>query len=382
MVVGEWWKTEALNPDLCRTEISTRITTGTQGWALPLRLMGGMDLMVMGAIIHGRYRSVKTAKQAVQKDAEAYTVAWQDILLMEQSSAQLAEIAQLVSLVEMRIGYHQGSHGPARCSIGGASRFKDHQRTKRIENLFQMSSEISLDFQKWIKSWCSVGDVTPGPVKMPDRTLQKLVRTYHRDASCLTDLVRLTIVLDSVGDLRTCLVAFLRKAYSSKTVGGCHGHSSRRKSSCTSTTDKSTTSRDSLNPEQDPDLSVDLESLIRGEEGQEAEVAMMKLTNIKNRMDPALTEVETGYRSLTLNVEVGWRQQEDGSQAIVPVKEWDDASRCFRKTSLAGGLSGSSSQEVRGPLICEVQLILREFFEIKSECGHRNYVNFRNTVVQ
>jgi hypothetical protein len=37
-----------------------------------------------------------------------------------------------------------------------------------------------------------------GPIKKPERALQKLVRLYNRDAAALTDLVRCTVVVDGL----------------------------------------------------------------------------------------------------------------------------------------------------------------------------------------
>jgi hypothetical protein len=51
-----------------------------------------------------------------------------------------------------------------------------------------------------------------GPVKRPDRALQKVIRKYYRDPRCLTDLVRCCIILPSICDVSSCLTAILDKS--------------------------------------------------------------------------------------------------------------------------------------------------------------------------
>jgi hypothetical protein len=51
-----------------------------------------------------------------------------------------------------------------------------------------------------------------GPIKKPDRALQKLVRMYNRDVACLTDLVRCTIVVAGLEEAETVLARLLEKS--------------------------------------------------------------------------------------------------------------------------------------------------------------------------
>ena len=46
-----------------------------------------------------------------------------------------------------------------------------------------------------------------GPVKKPERALQKCVRVFRRDAGCLTDLVRCTIVAQTIQQVHELLSA-------------------------------------------------------------------------------------------------------------------------------------------------------------------------------
>jgi len=49
-----------------------------------------------------------------------------------------------------------------------------------------------------------------GPVKRPDRALQKVVRRFYRDPRCLTDIVRCCILLESIADVRKALDALFK----------------------------------------------------------------------------------------------------------------------------------------------------------------------------
>ena len=51
-----------------------------------------------------------------------------------------------------------------------------------------------------------------GPVKRPDRALQKVVRKFYRDPRCLTDLIRCSILVDSIRDVKLVLAEILRKS--------------------------------------------------------------------------------------------------------------------------------------------------------------------------
>jgi hypothetical protein len=51
-----------------------------------------------------------------------------------------------------------------------------------------------------------------GPVKKPDRALQKLVRLYSRNPACLTDLVRCTVVVASLNEASEFLRLLVEKS--------------------------------------------------------------------------------------------------------------------------------------------------------------------------
>ena len=86
---------------------------------------------------------------------------------------------------------------------------KIRQASRDFEQLFLQAQEVSAAFQLWVSGWNRVGRVEHGNVKSCARAMQKTVRSYRRDPSCLTDLVRCTIVVSSIDDVLSWL-SFLR----------------------------------------------------------------------------------------------------------------------------------------------------------------------------
>eukprot|EP00960_Hanusia_phi_P016363 482348-Hanusia_phi.AAC.1 len=78
---------------------------------------------------------------------------------------------------------------------------KIRQQSTSLEKLFEEAHEVSAAFQGWVSKWNPVGRVEQGKVKSCERAIQKTVRSYHRDASCLTDVVRCTVVVESVSEV-------------------------------------------------------------------------------------------------------------------------------------------------------------------------------------
>jgi hypothetical protein len=111
-----------------------------------------------------------------------------------------------------------------------------------------------------------------GPVKQPMRTLQKVVRRYRRDVGCLTDLVRCTVIADSLENVKD----FLQLLYSRSMVG-------------LDTSEEGKGLRQRLGQQLDTDDEI------------------FRITALENRFDPSYDEeLSWGYRDLALNVEVGW----------------------------------------------------------------------------
>ena len=102
-------------------------------------------------------------------------------------------------------------------SLGSYSRTrKIRQTTVDIDILFAEAAIVNDDFfdflQSEIKSVFDTGWMCRGPVKRPDRALQKVVRRLYRDPRCLTDIVRCVILLDSIAAVRQVLEEFLDKS--------------------------------------------------------------------------------------------------------------------------------------------------------------------------
>jgi hypothetical protein len=111
-----------------------------------------------------------------------------------------------------------------------------------------------------------------GPVKQPMRTLQKVVRRYRRDVGCLTDLVRCTVIADSLQNVKD----FLQLLYSRSMVG-------------LDTSEEGKGLKERLGQQLDT-----------GDE-------IFRITALENRFDPSYDdELSWGYRDLALNIEVGW----------------------------------------------------------------------------
>jgi hypothetical protein len=139
------------------------------------------------------------------------------------------------------------------------------------------------------------------PIKQPDRAIQKCVRSYRRNAGCLTDLVRCTIIVETIDQLLR-----LFKLFQDRSIFG--EESVERFHLLGVNVEDDTRSRESLSSSQLDRLQEDI---------------YFRITRVKNRFhhkseyyDPA-----TGYRDLSLNLEVGWNYESD-TLTLLPVQEW------------------------------------------------------------
>jgi len=167
-----------------------------------------------------------------------------------------------------------------------------------------------------------------GPVKRPERALQKLVRVYGRDVGMLTDLVRCTVLADDLEKVE----ALLEKLHAVSVVGqGEHPH------------------RD--------DAGEDVEK--RRPAGYHQDGKIFRITVIKNRLDTRYDDSQSaGYRDLSMNVEVWWSMK-DGLVSFEREHNWDN-------------LTCSSH-------ICEIQVRLRSQHHNIVQGGlHNSYVELRN----
>ncbi|EKX45978.1 hypothetical protein GUITHDRAFT_108018 [Guillardia theta CCMP2712] len=206
---------------------------------------------------------------------------------------------------------------------------KIRQESRDIEKLFQEAQEISAAFQLWVSAWNQVGRVQHGNVKSCARAIQKTVRSYGRDPSCLTDLVRCTILVQSMEEVQEWLSCFRRISV----VGYGVSARDRRRAS-----------------------DVAPEDVEMG--GREI---FMSVTSIKNRYDPRYdARLSGGYRDMCICV--GWTIDEASQTCMfVPVREW-------------------GKMEVRKH-ICEIQVLLEVMQGVKKVL-HKEYVNFRNIMCQ
>ena len=89
-----------------------------------------------------------------------------------------------------------------------------------------------------------------GPVKKPERALQKCVRVYRRDTACLTDLVRCTIVAQTIQQVHELLSAIISMSVVHTRVedgaGRSGGEEKRQQTTCATYLPRQHTTRDVL----------------------------------------------------------------------------------------------------------------------------------------
>ncbi len=210
---------------------------------------------------------------------------------------------------------------------------KARQKCSDIDVLFSNAGAINEPFQELVSkigfNGCSVNhsaglEFVAGPVKQPTRALEKLVRRYRRDFGCLTDLVRCSVIADSLKNVKD----FLRLLYSTSVAG-----------LDTSFEEEGRVSKESPG-----------EHLDTGDQ-------LFRITSIENRFDSLYDDEESmGYRDLALNVEVGWIVI-GGTVSIQLVRDW----RRLNCTTH----------------ICEIQIRTKSGHVCAQE-GHQDYLVLRN----
>jgi hypothetical protein len=199
---------------------------------------------------------------------------------------------------------------------------KARQKITDLNLLMTYAGKINESFQdlmyQKIRNHTSGLEFIAGPVKQPMRTLQKLVRRYKRDVGCLTDLVRCTVVADSLEDAKDCV----QLLYSMSVVG--------------------------------LDTSFGEEQLNTGDE-------IFMITALENRFDPSYAdESSMGYRDLALNIEVGWLMSSDSHSGMVSFQKVRDWRRLNCYTH-----------------ICEIQVRTRTIHE-RAVQAQQDYLILRN----
>ncbi|EKX43024.1 hypothetical protein GUITHDRAFT_140871 [Guillardia theta CCMP2712] len=171
-------------------------------------------------------------------------------------------------------------------------------------------------------------EFVPGPVKQPLRSFQKCIRAYRRDVGLLTDLVRCTFVVEDMQTLLGVLMSLLERSV----VGFFTQH----------------------------DLYGE-----GGEGGGEGQgKKLFRITKVKNRFDEESKDFEeaTGFRNLSLSLEVGWTSDERTCH-FVPVAAWE------------------RNGEVETHIV-EVQVHLRPLYEVTKEGSHGSYVFWRDLLAK
>ena len=162
------------------------------------------------------------------------------------------------------------------------------------------------------------------PVKRPGRALQKVVRKYFGDGRCLTDLVRGSVLVDSMFEMLICLEALLSRSEIR------HAND------------------DTAGSEQ--------------VQNELAEDKIFVLTKIKDTLCVPDTEnvFECARQSICLNLEVAWDGAVGSSHTkLLPVCEWHLHPHSVRRH------------------ICEVEILLRDTYSHSVKC-HSNYVRYRD----
>jgi hypothetical protein len=210
---------------------------------------------------------------------------------------------------------------------------KVRQNSTDLDQLMETAGVINEKFLDLVSEICfkdcyqnhnSGLEFVAGPVKQPMRTLQKLVRRYRRDVGCLTDLVRCTVIANSLENVKDFL-----QLLCSRSVAGLD------------TSDEG----NGLRQRQG-------EQLDTGDE-------IFRITALENRFDPSHDdELSWGYRDLAMNVEVGWIVS-SGMVSFQKVCDWRRLN-CITH-------------------ICEIQVRTRAIHELAVQ-GHTEYCALRNSL--
>ena len=165
---------------------------------------------------------------------------------------------------------------------------KMRQKTTDLDKLFQHASIIDPALHAWFGDLLRSLKLTPdayisAPIKTVKRAIEKCVRCYQRDATCLTDLVRCAIIAQDFEQLISVWDVFRRR------------------------------------------MVVGVAPVTRGSGGSDA---VFRVTQVKNRLHAKSNHVDaaTGYRDLAFNLEVGWRATPGDPSKVefVKVADWEE----------------------------------------------------------
>ena len=301
-----------------------------------VRYLQSSPKMVYGKMVRDRMINFRTAwKESSERDPDALAEITEmckeisGVLIQQRHDAlqMLSLFGKVRAYLEERVG---------RWSLRERKgKVKARQKCTDIDLLIANAGATNEPFQDLVSEICFAGcsfnqsaglEFVAGPVKQPRRTLEKLVRRHRRDVGCLTDLVRCTVISDSLENVKD----FLRLLYSKSVVGL------------------------DTSPEEEGKCSKQRpgEQLGTGDE-------LFRITAIENRFDPSYEdETSMGYRDLALNIEVGWIVSSDVMSAVSfqKVRDWRRLN-CITH-------------------ICEIRIRTRSGHACALE-GHQNYLVFR-----
>uniref|UniRef100_A0A7S4UVE3 Uncharacterized protein n=1 Tax=Guillardia theta TaxID=55529 RepID=A0A7S4UVE3_GUITH len=187
----------------------------TPFWAVIMFRVYGGTLFALVVLIIVRYRvSLVHAYNGILKHTTRIEQAWDRII--ERDSEVLLDIASKSRAINRAI---KSGFARARkqrklsmtltCNGSRRSRFSTRgkilQIPTKIQSVYDAAQLVSPHFQLFMKKWNQVGKYYSGTLKTSSRAIQKAVRSYDRDASCLTDLVRCTIIVKTLTDLNEWL---------------------------------------------------------------------------------------------------------------------------------------------------------------------------------
>ena len=212
---------------------------------------------------------------------------------------------------------------------------KVRQMTANANMLFEEATVLNDHYFSFLDSNIDIGDLHRGPVKRPDRALQKVARKYFYDPRLLTDLVRCCVVCESITEVRQVLdlIFELSAVFGEETSANVAGNE--------------TTNEDE-------------ETLLGRSSDDNRKPKVFKLCKVKDDF----TGEGLDYRYICLNLQVGWTIESESGDKLhfVTVKDFD-------------------KKHVRTH-ICEVQLLLRSTYDLKIGGCHDNFVKARNMLAQ
>uniref|UniRef100_A0A7S4P367 Uncharacterized protein n=1 Tax=Guillardia theta TaxID=55529 RepID=A0A7S4P367_GUITH len=294
------------------------------------RVYGGIIITLVPLILIRYQKMLKQAHGGMALETTKIEEVWRSALKAEREmiddlaskSRRVSARLQMIfkAAKKFRPSWHRHKVQRQRFSSKG----KILQSSQDIESMYEKAQLISPFFQMFIKSWNVVGFVHEGRLKKISRAMQKVVRSYGRDPSYLTDLVRSTVIVKSMSELNSWLQRLL---------------------------DCSTIGRNGVVDEKEEEEEGDTKKLFN-------------ITSIKNRFDPKYDARESaGYRDLCVNVEMGWKLKDfPRGLEVVPVCRWKETPGLIKH-------------------ICEIQVTTEDIFEVK-KYFHKQYITFRNIVCQ